>query len=178
MGQTKNWYWHSTWEIWKWWTMLENKAAKNHTRWTYNGAKKNGGKSTANEAFPCFLWRQFDQRRFAEEESENVSHHIVDHYHRNGHDEPNQAFKHVLNDQVRLRDHNQQRDMCPGELWCESNHVSSPFVSHADGNLQVKIAACSTSWQDWGQTKQIQWRRGKTKWNGDMSTLLECNSRR
>lgn len=83
---------------------------------TYDGPKDDSGESTANETFPGLLGRQLNERRFAEEEAENVRHHIVDHYHRDGHDEPNQAFKHVLNDQVRLGDHNQKRDMRPGKL--------------------------------------------------------------
>ena len=47
--------------------------------------------------------------------AKHVSHDVVDDDHHDGHDEPDEALKHVLDDQVALGDHTEQRHMGPGK---------------------------------------------------------------
>lgn len=83
---------------------------------TYDKAQQNRGDATADETFPGLFRRQLDQRCLAEEEAKDVGHHIVDYDHRHGHNEPNQSLEHVLYDQIRLGNHNQQSHVGPGKL--------------------------------------------------------------
>lgn len=71
--------------------------------------------STSDEALPGLLRTKLNQRCPAEEEPKHVRHHVVADDHRNGHDEPNQSFENVLNNQVTLGDHNQQSHVGPCE---------------------------------------------------------------
>lgn len=76
-------------------------------------SKHHSGKSTPDEALPGLLGAQLDERRPPKEEPKHVRHHVIAHNHRNRHDKPNQPFENVLNDEVALGDHNQQRHVGP-----------------------------------------------------------------
>ena len=72
--------------------------------------------SATDESLPRLLRRQLDQRSFAEEEAKQVRHDVVRHDHRDGNHEPDQSFKHVLDNEIGLRHDDQQRHVCPREL--------------------------------------------------------------
>lgn len=78
-------------------------------------AKDHGGEAAAHEALPGLLGAELDQRRLAEEEAKHVGHDVVADNHGDGHDEPDHALEDVLDDEVALRDDNQQGDVRPGE---------------------------------------------------------------
>lgn len=71
--------------------------------------------AAAHKALPRLLRTQLDQRRAPEEEAKHVRHHVVAHDHRHRHNAPDQALEDVLDDQVALRDDDQQGDVRPGE---------------------------------------------------------------
>ena len=75
----------------------------------------NCGQPSSNEAFPRLLWTQLDQRGPTHREAEHVGHDVVDDHHHDGHDEPDEPLKHVLDDQVALSDHTEQGYMSPGK---------------------------------------------------------------
>ena len=56
-----------------------------------------------------------NERCAAHGEAKPVSHDVVDDDHHDGHDEPDEALKHVLDDQVALGDHTEQGHMSPGK---------------------------------------------------------------
>ena len=60
-----------------------------------------------------------NERCAAHGKAKHVGHDVVDDDHHDGHDEPDEALKHVLDDQVALGDHTEQGHMGPckeGEL--------------------------------------------------------------
>ena len=79
----------------------------------------NCGEPPSNEPLPRLLWAQLDQRGPAHREAKHVGHDVVDDHHHDGHDEPDEPLKHVLDDEVALGDHTEQSNMGPrkkGEL--------------------------------------------------------------
>ena len=67
-------------------------------------AHDNCGNSPSDEALPCLLWTQLDQRGPAHREAKHVGHDVIDDHHHDGHDEPDEPLKHVLDDEVALGD--------------------------------------------------------------------------
>ena len=58
------------------------------------------GKPASNKSFPSLLWAEFDQGGSAHEKAENIGHDIIDDNHHDGHDEPDEALEHILDDEV------------------------------------------------------------------------------
>ena len=75
----------------------------------------NCGEPPSNEPLPRLLWAQLDQRGPAHREAKHVGHDVVDDHHHDGHDEPDEPLKHVLDDEVALGDHTEQSHMGPGK---------------------------------------------------------------
>ena len=73
----------------------------------------NCGKPPSNEPLPCLLGAQLNQRSPAHREAKHVGHDVVDDDHHDGHDEPDEPLKHVLDDEVALGDHAEQSNMGP-----------------------------------------------------------------
>ena len=73
------------------------------------------GEPTPDETFPRLLRRQFDQLRLPEEEAENVGEDVVADDHGDREEEPDEAGQHVLHDEMRRREHNDQRQHVPAE---------------------------------------------------------------
>ena len=67
-------------------------------------AHDNCGESPSNETLPRLLWAQLDQRGPPHREAKHVGHDVVDDHHHDGHDEPDEPLKHVLDDEVALGD--------------------------------------------------------------------------
>ena len=68
---------------------------------------------------PFFLDRlsnsYLNERCAAHGKAKHVRHDVVDDDHHDGYDEPDEALKHVLDDQVALGDHTEQGHMGPGK---------------------------------------------------------------
>ena len=52
--------------------------------------------SSTDESFPSLLRAELDQWSFAKEKAKHVGHDVIDHHHHDGHNEPDEAFKHIL----------------------------------------------------------------------------------
>ena len=68
-----------------------------------------------NKPFPGLLGAQLDEWRLAKEETKHVGHDVIDDDHRHRHDEPDHALEDVDDDEVALRDYDQQSHVRPGE---------------------------------------------------------------
>ena len=78
-------------------------------------AHDNSRETAPDESFPGFLRTQLDQGGAPHGEAEHVGHDVVDDHHHDGHDEPDEPLKHVLDDEVALSDHAEQGHMGPGK---------------------------------------------------------------
>lgn len=58
----------------------------------------------AEEAFPSLLWGDFDQRGPTERDTAEVSEDVVRDDHGHGQEEPNEAFKNIVDHEVGLAD--------------------------------------------------------------------------
>ena len=56
-----------------------------------------------------------NERCAAHGKAKHVGHDVVDDDHHDGHDEPDEPLKHVLDDEVALGDHTEQGHMGPGK---------------------------------------------------------------
>ena len=83
---------------------------------TYEHAKDDGHDPATNKSLDSFLGRQLDKGSLAPEESENVRPDIVGNDERDGQEEPDQTFKDVVDNEVRLADNQQERHMGPCKL--------------------------------------------------------------
>ena len=69
----------------------------------------------SNETLPRLLWAQLDQRGPPHCEAKHVGHDVVDDDHHDGHDEPDEALEHVLDDEIGLGDHAEEGHVSPCE---------------------------------------------------------------
>ena len=78
-------------------------------------AHEDSSNASSDEALPGLLWAELDEGGAAHREAKHVRHDVVDDDHHDWHDEPDEALKHVLDDEVALGDNTEQRNMGPGE---------------------------------------------------------------
>jgi hypothetical protein len=75
-----------------------------------------GEKPCAEEALPCLLGRDLDERSPAESDAAEVGPYVVGNDHGDGQNEPDESFENVVNDKVRLADDQEQSHVRPGKL--------------------------------------------------------------
>jgi hypothetical protein len=70
----------------------------------------------AEESLPCLFGRDLDKRCASEGNTTEVSKDVVGNDHGDGQDEPDEAFKNVVDDKVRLSDNEEEGHVRPGKL--------------------------------------------------------------
>jgi hypothetical protein len=81
-----------------------------------DNAPDNGEKPGTQETLPCLFRRDLNQRCSSEGNAAEVSKDVVCDNHRYGQNEPDEALKDVVDDEVRLSDDEEEGHMSPGEL--------------------------------------------------------------
>ena len=82
----------------------------------HDDTQEQGEEPRAQESFPSLLGRDLDQRRAAKSHTAEVGKDVVGHHEGDGQEEPNEAFKDVVDDEMRLSNDEEQGHVDPGEL--------------------------------------------------------------
>lgn len=79
-------------------------------------APENGEEPRAEETFPCLLGRDLDERRSAECDAAKVGENVVCNDHGHGQNEPDEALKDVVDNEMRLSDDEEEGHVSPRKL--------------------------------------------------------------
>lgn len=80
---------------------------------THHHSKNDCGNASSNKAFPSLFGAELNEGSFSKKEPEHVCHDVIDDNHRDRNNKPNHALENVNDDEIALRDHNEECDVGP-----------------------------------------------------------------